>query len=67
MPRVSKPTGGLAAVVLAWLLLPLTASAQTPIRATLSAPQVESFPRMSAYLDVRDEQGNFLSGLTAGM
>ncbi|KAA3643057.1 MAG: FHA domain-containing protein [Chloroflexi bacterium] len=65
IPRVSKPTGGLIAVVLACLFLPLVAYAQTPIRATLSPPVVESFPRMSAYLDVRDEQGNFLSGLTA--
>ena len=66
MPRVSKLVGRLIATALVSLLIPLAVSAQTPSRATLSTPSVTSFPRMVAYLDVRDEQGNFLSGLTAG-
>jgi hypothetical protein len=40
------------------------ASAQGSYQASLSPPTTESFPSLTAYLDVRDLQGNFFSGLS---
>ncbi len=59
-------------LLLFWLLS-LTAlisatptSAQTDLTVTLSPPQIEEFPRVVAYLDVHDAQGEFVHGLHPG-
>ena len=55
-------------VLLFWLcllLLPVTASAQTDLSARLSPPQTKTFPRIEAYLDVRDSKGDFVHNLQA--
>ncbi len=39
------------------------ARAQSGAQATLTTPQLLTYPRISAYLDVRDEAGGFISGL----
>ncbi len=41
------------------------AQAQTAATAYLSQPETNEFPQLTAYLDVSDTQGNFVSGLTA--
>jgi hypothetical protein len=46
-------------------MLPSMVSAQTTALATLSNPDLEEFPRVSAFLDVRDAQGYFISSLQA--
>ena len=46
-------------------LLPTLVSAQTTSLANLSNPDLEEFPRISAFLDVRDAQGYFISSLQA--
>jgi hypothetical protein len=38
-------------------------SAQTSTRASLSNPNIDSFPQITVYLDVHDSQGNFYSNL----
>ena len=43
----------------------LRAQAQTAATAYLSPPEISEFPQLSAYLDVTDAQGSFVSGLTA--
>jgi hypothetical protein len=48
------------------MLTPLWASAQTEVRAYLSVPQSDQFPIMTAYLDVRDNQGSFVPDLSVG-
>jgi hypothetical protein len=45
------------------LLIPISAHAQSGAYATLDAPDLESFPRVEAYLEVHDAQGNFIHGL----
>jgi hypothetical protein len=55
-------------VVWLWLwlvMLPVNASAQTSLSVRLGPPQTKSFPRIEAYLDVRDSQGNFVHDLQA--
>ncbi len=47
------------------MALPVLASAQALSLATLSSPDLEEFPRISAFLDVRDAQGYFVSSLVA--
>ncbi|MDH3943773.1 MAG: FHA domain-containing protein [Anaerolineae bacterium] len=54
-----------AGLVCSALLLTLQASAQTAAAAFLSPASTDEFPSISAYLDVRDAQGNFLPGLEA--
>lgn len=54
----------LALIALIALTLPLAVAAQSAISADLSVPQTQDFPRLSAYLDVRDEGGNFISTLS---
>ncbi len=56
------------ALILAVLLVlvPILVNAQTTMVATLSAPQTDSFPMISTLLEVRDEQGLFVSGLEDG-
>jgi len=46
-------------------MLTSAAKAQTLAGAILFPPQTESFPRISAYLDVHDEQGNFIHAIRA--
>ncbi len=46
--------------------LAVTANAQTAAYARLGAPNIEQFPSVSAYLDVRDARGDFVAGLTPG-
>ena len=41
------------------------AQAQAAAAVYLSPPETSEFPQLTAYLDVRDAQGNFVSGLTA--
>lgn len=53
-------------LVFVFLLLPQLAGAQEETRAFVSAPKTDAFPEISAFLEVRDEQGRFVSGLTAG-
>ena len=45
------------------LFIPVTIYAQVATQADLSALIVDSFPRISAILDVRDESGHFISEL----
>jgi len=53
-------------LLLPWLLVVTTrASAQSVLYATLSPPQTDEFPRVSAFLDVHDDQGRFVHGLQA--
>jgi hypothetical protein len=47
------------------LLLPVSASAQTDLSARLGPPQTQTFPRIDAYLDVRDSKGDFVHNLQA--
>ena len=39
------------------------ARAQTGAQADITTPQLEEYPRISAYLDVRDGAGRFISGI----
>jgi hypothetical protein len=48
-----------------FLVITLSARAQTAANATLSPPQTEAFPRITTFLDVHDGQGQFLHGLQA--
>jgi hypothetical protein len=45
------------------ILISSSASAQTVSRAVLSAPNLEEFPQITSYLDVKDAQGLFVPGL----
>ncbi len=47
------------------LLLPVAASAQADLSARLGPPQTKTFPRIEAYLDVRDSKGDFVHNLQA--
>ena len=48
-------------------LLPLEpASAQSGARASLTPPDIKTFPTLTAYLDVHDEQGQFVHQLLPG-
>ena len=51
-------------VCLLWLSFQ-SAGAQAGGGASLSNPNVEAFPRIQAYLDVHDAQGDFIHGLKA--
>ncbi len=46
-----------------FLILPFAVRAQTSSLAALGAVQTESFPQITALLDVRDERGQFAAGL----
>ncbi|MDH5506187.1 MAG: FHA domain-containing protein [Anaerolineae bacterium] len=61
-----KYFGRTAGYLLLCLWFPLLVSAQSARRASISAPLPDGFPRITAYLDVRDDQGAFVSGLQAG-
>jgi len=45
------------------ILSAFPASAQTAASASLSTPNTDAFPKITAYLDVHDSQGNFFYGL----
>ncbi len=62
MQRTTKFAG----LVLAFLYLAQSVSAQVSNLINLSTPNMDQFPQMTTYLEVRDEAGNFVSGLTAG-
>jgi hypothetical protein len=47
------------------LLFTTWLSAQETNQARLTPPETEAFPTLSAYLDARDAQGNFIPGLNA--
>jgi hypothetical protein len=47
------------------LILPFTVRAQTGAQASLGALSTEAFPSITSTLDVRDEQGQFVTGLSA--
>jgi hypothetical protein len=66
MINVCKKISGLMLVLLACLGLTVSAAAQSAAYARLGAPNIEQFPRVSANLDVRDAQGDFVAGLTPG-
>ena len=55
----------LVLIVLATWLLVLPARAQIGAGAKLYPLDISQFPHISAYLDVRDEQGHFIPGLQA--
>lgn len=55
-----------AGLVLAFLYLAQTVSAQVSTLVEIGAPNTDEFPSVSTYLEVRDEGGNFVSGLAAG-
>ena len=42
-------------------------NAQTASRAILSAPNLEEFPSITSFLDIRDGQGMFIAGLDSGV
>lgn len=48
------------------LIIPASVQAQSASRAFLLSPDLEEFPKISAFLDVRDGRGEFVSGLQAG-
>lgn len=47
-------------------LLTFNAKAQTAETGTLSKPDLSAFPRIEAYLDLKDESGRFIHGLKPG-
>ncbi len=53
-------------LVLVFISLPITASAQDASRAVLSVPSTGDFPLIHSTLKAFDEQGNFLHGLASG-
>lgn len=57
--------GRVLAVLWLIFLTPAGGRAQTLSQATLGSPQTQSFPRVTAFLDVRDESGAFFSALEA--
>ena len=56
---------GISLLLICLLLLPISASAQTTARATLTVPNTDTFPKIETYLDVFDDQGKFIHGLEA--
>lgn len=56
---------GLVILWICWLFLPVSASAQTVGSAWLTPPRTDAFPRIEAFLSVRDPQGHFVHGLRA--
>lgn len=62
LPKIGKYT----VLTVFVLLFSFVASAQTLSRAVLSDLDLEEFPLVRAYLDVRDAQGFFISGLQSG-
>jgi hypothetical protein len=60
---VFKPIGRMIALVAGVFLISNSASAQAVPRAVLSAPNMEEFPRITYYLDIKDAQGIFMPGL----
>ncbi|MBW8010632.1 MAG: FHA domain-containing protein [Chloroflexi bacterium] len=61
-----KQISRISGLLLVSLIFPLLASAQSAPHATLSVPDIDRFPLITAYLDARDAQEGFLSGLQAG-
>ncbi len=55
--------GGVLALLLGLQFTFSQVNAQVSTQATLSTPQTDTFPQISAYLDVRDEAGKFISGI----
>ncbi len=62
---MTKRICGFCVLILIFLLLPLPANAQNAASAKLSSPMLEAFPRITAYLSVRNSQGQFVRGLQA--
>lgn len=60
---VLKQFGRVVALGLLGLFIHGQVNAQTDTLAFLSPPETSEFPLISAYLDLRDTQGNFLPGL----
>jgi hypothetical protein len=60
---VLKPIGRIIALVAGVFLISSSTNAQTIPRAVLSAPNLEDFPTVTTYLDVKDAQGVFVPGL----
>jgi len=50
-------------LILCLILSTFPASAQTSASVSLSTPNKDSFPRITAYLDIHDSQGNFFYDL----
>lgn len=61
--RIGGRICGPGLLVLCLLLAAIPAAAQGEVAAVLSAPQLDQFPTISAYLDLRDNQGHFIHGL----
>lgn len=47
------------------IFLTISVRSQTNTQPTLGPPQIDAFPQVSAYLDYRDGEGNFIPGLRA--
>ncbi len=62
---MSKLPGKSVLLLLAFFMFPVFAQAQAASQAELSLLNLEAYPRITAYLDLRDAQGNFISGLQA--
>lgn len=56
----------IAGLALVFLYLPWVVQAQVSQLAMLSAPNTEAFPTVTAFLEVRNEGGDFVAGLEAG-
>jgi hypothetical protein len=54
---------GVILLLLSLILSAYPASAQTSANASLSTPNIDAFPQITAYLDIHDSQGNFFNGL----
>lgn len=53
-------------VVILFVSLTTPIAAQTGVSAWLSPPDLSNFPQIRAYLNVYDQQGDFVSGLSSG-
>jgi len=60
---MSNRLRGLFLFFLVSFLFPVPANAQTGSSATLSPPATDGFPRIQTYLNVHDDQDNFIGGL----
>jgi hypothetical protein len=63
---LKKKPGFVAFAMLACLLVVSQVSAQSGVSASITQPDTSRFPQIDFYLDVRDDSGNFVSGLAPG-
>ncbi len=63
---VFRKVGKAIGVILLCLAVPAFVQAQAAVQIALSSPDTSEFPHITAYLDARNAQGDFLTGLGAG-